>query len=426
MTKKLEWITVQRCVGDLIPQEVNPRKITDKQMNDLKKSLKRYNLAEIPAINLDGRILAGHQRITALQLLGRGEEMIDVRIPNRHLSKEESDGYLIGSNAIGGSWDFNLMKSFNLDFLLDVGMDEITLSKGWDTDKKIKEDNLDIDKEIKKNKNPKTKLGDIIYLGRHIIICGDSTKLETLRNFPNKIKVSMVYSDPIYNLKGGVSYRGGVGGKKDYGADVDDNRTYDEYYKFIEDSLKAVLSIAAKNLHIFYWCDQIYIGLIQDIFRKLGLDNRRVCLWIKNGHNPVPGVAFNKCYEPCVYAIQGKPYLAENQTKFNEVLNTELTTGNEMFDAVDVWLAKRLPGQEMEHATSKPISLAEKAIKRCTKVNDIIFDSFLGSGSTLLCAEELGRVVYGCELEPVFCDLIVKRWELLTGKKATYENQTKN
>ncbi len=105
------------------------------------------------------------------------------------------------------------------------------------------EDFLDIDKEIKKNKNPKTKLGDIIYLGRHIIICGDSTKLETLRNFPNKIKVSMVYSDPIYNLKGGVSYRGGVGGKKDYGADVEDNRTYEEYYTSKESSK-----------HRYYWC----------------------------------------------------------------------------------------------------------------------------------------------------------------------------
>jgi DNA modification methylase len=269
-------------------------------------------------------------------------------------------------------------------------------------------------------------LGDIIYLGKHILVCGDSTKLETLHKFPSRERVVMVYSDPIYNLKGGVSYRGGVGGKKDYGADVNDTRSFGEYMKFIEDSLKAVLSISDKDVHVFYWCDQIYIGLIQEVFRKNGLDNKRVCLWIKNGQNPVPGVAFNKCYEPCVYATLGKPYLAENQTKNNEILNSELTTGNEMFEVVDLWLSKRIAGQKIEHATSKPISLAEKSIKRCTKVGDIIFDSFLGSGSTLLCAEQLGRVVYGCELEPVFCDLIVKRWELLTGKKAIYENQSQN
>lgn len=120
------------------------------------------------------------------------------------------------------------------------------------------------------------------------------------------------------------------------------------------------------------------------MFRKNGLDNKRVCLWIKNSQNPVPGVAFNKCYEPCVYATLGKPYLVENQTKNNEVLNSELTTGNEMFDAVDLWLSKRLSGKDYEHATSKPNSLHEKAIKRCTKIGDIILNSFLGSGSTLL------------------------------------------
>jgi DNA modification methylase len=79
--------------------------------------------------------------------------------------------------------------------------------------------------------------------------------------------------------------------------------------------------------------------------------------------------------------------------------------------------------KEYEHATSKPISLHEKAIKRCTKTNDIILDSFLGSGSTLLAGEQLGRRVYGCELEPRFCDLIIKRYEALTGKKVIYEKE---
>ena len=103
-------------------------------------------------------------------------------------------------------------------------------------------------------------------------------------------------------------------------------------------------------------------------------------------------------------------------------MNQELGTGNEMMEQIenytDIWTAKRLAGNLYQHGTSKPITLHEKAIKRCTKVGDIILDSFLGSGSTLLCAEQLGRTVYGCELEPVFCDLIIKRWEEMTGKKA--------
>ena len=86
----LTWITISKKVNDLIPQDINPRKISDKQMNDLKNSLQKFNLAEIPAIDLNGKILAGHQRIQALKLLNRGEEVIDVRVPNRLLTEEES------------------------------------------------------------------------------------------------------------------------------------------------------------------------------------------------------------------------------------------------------------------------------------------------------------------------------------------------
>lgn len=416
----LSWSTITKKINDLVPQPTNPRTISPKQMSDLKKSLQKFNLAEIPAINLDGTILAGHQRIKALQLLGRGEELIDVRIPNRQLTEQEAKEYLIGSNSLGGDWDFELLKSFDLNMLLDVGFDSIKLSEAWDIGKQVREDDIDIEKEIKNNKNPRTKLGDVIRLGNHVLVCGDSTKLETLEKFPVGEKVSMIYSDPVYNIS--INYSGGIGGKQNYGGNVNDTRSYSDYVKFIEDSLKAGLSICNENTHVFYWCDQIYIGLVQDVFRNNGLDNKRVCLWIKNSQNPVPSVAFNKCYEPCVYATLGKPYLAENQTKSNEILNSEFNTGNEFFEAVDLWLSKRIAGQKMEHATSKPISLHEKAIKRCTKGGDVILDSFLGSGSTLLCAEQLGRIVYGCELEPVFCDLIVKRYELLTGKKAIYEN----
>ena len=422
---KLNWTTVQRKVNDLVPQEVNPRKITDKQMKDLTKSLKKYNLVEIPAVDLDGKILAGHQRIKALQLLGRGEEIIDVRIPNRKLTEDESKQYLISSNALGGDWDLDLLKSFDLDLLLNSGFDSLELAKFWDGEKEVKEDKFDVEKELKKITHPVTKLGDVIRLGNHKIICGDSTKQETLTKLFGNEKASMIYSDPVYNIS--VNYSGGIGGKADYGGNVNDTRTFDEYKTFISDSLKSALAVAYDNTHCFYYCDQIFIGLIQEVYRSLGLENKRVCLWLKNSQNPVPKVFCNKAYEPAVYAVKGRPYLAESVTDLNEVLNKEFTTGNDLISQVDdfleIWTAKRLASKNYEHATSKPISLHAKAIKRCTKPNDIILDSFLGSGSTLLAGEQLGRRVYGSELEPRFCDLIVKRYESLTGKKAVYEKE---
>jgi len=425
MTKKLVWHTENRKVNDLIPHVKNPRIISDKQMADLKKSLKKYNLVEIPAVDINGNILAGHQRIKALQLLNRGEEVIDVRVPNRQLTEKEAKQYLIASNSLGGDWDFESLKSFDLDILMEAGFDQIQLAKFWDEEKEVVDDSFDIEKEIKKIKIPKTKLGDIIHLGHHKIICEDSTKPETIKKLFGEEKASMIYSDPVYNLD--VNYSGGIGGNKDYGGNVNDSRSFEEYKTFIKDSLRAALSVTIPDVHVFYWCDQIYIGLIQDVYRDMGINNKRVCLWLKNNQNPVPTVAFNKVYEPVVYGVQGRPYLAESITNLNEVMNKEFGTGNDLLiqvdNFVDVWTAKRLSAKDYEHATSKPPQLHEKAIKRCTRPGDIILDSFLGSGSTILAGEQLGRRVYGCDLEPRFCDLIVKRYEAFTGKKATYEKE---
>lgn len=145
-------------------------------------------------------------------------------------------------------------------------------------------------------------------------------------------------------------------------------------------------------------------------------------MWIKNGHNPTPGVAFNKCYEPCIYGTRGRPYLAKGIDSLNEVFNKELTTGNRLIDDIldllNIWLVKRMAGQDYQHATAKPPTLHEKAIRRCTRPGDLILDSFGGAGSTLVAADQLKRRSVLVELEPVFCDLIIKRYENLTHTKA--------
>jgi len=326
---------------------------------------------------------------------------------------------LIASNKISGDWDTNLLKSFDLGVLEFAGFDQIELGALWDKDKEVVEEDFNEQKELMKIKKPKTKLGDVIFLGQNKILCGDSTNKENLRRLFGSERASMVYSDPIYNIS--INYDGGIGGRANYGGNVNDTRSFDEYKEFLKNSIEAGLAVCHKDTHIFYYCDQIYIGVVQDLYRSLGIENKRVCLWLKNNQNPVPGVAFNKAYEPVVYGIRNKPYLADINN-LNEVLNKELTTGNNLLDEInDIWMAKRLSADKYEHATSKPPQLHEKAIKRCTKPNDIILDSFLGSGSTLIAGETLGRRVYGCELEPVFCDLIVRRWEKLMGQKAIYE-----
>jgi DNA modification methylase len=415
--EKLEWHTQKRKVDDLLPYGENPRKMSDKQLEDLKKSLAKFNLVEIPAIDLDSRIIAGHQRIRALQLLGRGSELIEVRIPNRKLTEKEYEQYLLTSNAVTGSWDYELLKGFDLDLLVDIGFDQVELAHFWDRELEVKEEKFEVEKELRKIKDVQTKRGDLIILGNHKLICGDSTDQTVVERLFGTERASMLYSDPVYNIN--IDYGAGIGGKQNYGGNVNDRRTDAEYRELIRKSLEAALSVTHKDAHVFYWSDQAYIWLMQTLYRELGIVNKRVCLWIKNGHNPTPGVAFNKCYEPCTYGVRGKPYIAADFRNLTEVMNQDISSGNAMLEKIgDIWMAKRLSGKDYEHATSKPPELHEKAILRCTKPGDIILDSFSGSGSTLIAAEQLKRRVYAVELEPVFCDLTIRRFEKLTGLKA--------
>jgi DNA modification methylase len=413
--KKLFWETVERKVNDLLPREDNPRSITSKQLEDLKRNIERFNLVEIPAADRDGKLLAGHQRVKALQMLGRGEEFIPVRMPSRKLTDEEARRYLVASNALGGSWDFEKLRSFDADLLLDIGVDDEVIAAAWDNALDVADDGFDTRKELAKIKKPRCKVGEVYEIGPHRLIVGDSTDPTVLKKLFGTERASMIYSDPVYNLS--IDYSRGVGGKAAYGGKVNDTRTPAEYRAFLKASVEAALSVAHRDAHVFYWNDEAQIGLVQSVFEELGLKNRRVCLWIKNGQNPTPGVAFNKAYEPCIYATRGRPHLSKNVLDLNEVMNKEMGSGNrlieDIMDTFNVWLAKRLAGQEYEHATAKPPSLHQKAIKRCTKMGDIILDSFSGSGSTLVAAHQLKRRAYVAELEPQFAELTMRRAEKL-------------
>jgi len=155
MRKKLTWKTTKRKVNDLIPYSKNPRRLTDKQKADLQKSLEKFNLVEIPAINTDNKIIAGHQRIKILQLLGRGDEIIDVRIPDRKLNEKEYKEYLIRSNKNTGEFDFELLADFNKDLLKDIGFDDITISIIFQIEDVLKEKEIDINKISEGCKCPK-------------------------------------------------------------------------------------------------------------------------------------------------------------------------------------------------------------------------------------------------------------------------------
>lgn len=414
---KIEYVSV----GELRPAEYNPRKWDEIAAKQLSESIKKFGLIDpIIANNASNRkniVIGGHFRLQIAKSLGITQvPVVYVNIPN--IQKEKELNLRLNRNT--GEWDFELLKSFEVELLLDVGFDDSDLSHIWDENLGIENDDFDVKKEIEKIKEPKTKLGDIYQLGSHRLICGDATNPEVIKHLIKDEKVSMLYCDPPYNIS--LDYSNGIGTKGKYGGQTDDKKSKEEYKAFLKKTLENGLGVTSTDAHIFYWCDENYIGLIQEIYQELGIINKRVCLWIKNNQNATPQTAFNKVYEPCVYGIRGNPYLSESVKNLNEVLNKEVGTGNRLTDDIldlfNIWLAKRLPAQEYEHPTEKPPTLHEKALRRCTKAGDIVLDVFGGSGSTLIACEQLKRQAYISEIEPIFCDLIIKRFEKLTGKEA--------
>jgi len=415
-----EKIKIEHVPINLLKESAyNPRILTDKQERDLTKSIKKFQLIDpIIANKHKGReyiVISGHQRLKVARKLGY--KMVPVVFVDLTLRKEQCLNLTM--NRVSGEWDWEMLKEFDIETLLDTGFDDSDLSSIWNENLEIEDDDYNIEKEIEKIKKTDIKSNDIFQLGRHFLICGDSTDANVVKKLMNKNKVNMIYCDPPFNI--GLDYNKGLGKKANYGGNVKDNKKDNDYKEFLSKTIANALEISEENVHVFYYCDQSYIGLLQEIYKELEINNKRVCMWIKNGINPTPQIAFNKCYEPCVYGIRGKPYLSEIKN-LNEILNKNVETGNrtidDILDLLDIWLVKRLSGQEYEHPTQKPPTLHEKSLRRCTKVNDIVLDLFGGSGSTLIACEQLKRKCFMVEQDPIFCQLIINRFESYANTKA--------
>ena len=410
--QSLEWHNEKRVAKSLVPCEQNPNVNTDVQFSNLKKSIKRTGYVETIVIDVDGTIVAGEHRWCALMEMGKADEEIDVRVPNRKLTRQEFDQYLIASNALRGSFDFSKLKSFDVGMLLDVGMDEQSLADMWDNALSVEDDEFDLDRAVAAAKKTKIKLGDYFAVGPHRILCANSEDPAAAKRLVGDARIDLVNVDFPYNI--GLNYNGGLGGKKNYGGHVDDNKSDPVYRTFVKNILLNAIAVSKDNANYFAWTNESYLGIMQDVFKECGIDFRRLCVWLKQNANPVPSVAFNKVAEWCSYGTRGKnPYLSDRVKNLNEVMNREVENGNRLIDDVldlfNVWLAKRLPTQEYQHPTMKPPSLYEKSLRRCSKPGDDVLDLCSGSGSLGVACESLKRRAFLCDKEPIFVQVTIDR-----------------
>lgn len=393
MTNRIKWHTEKREVRQLVPYKHNPRKLTEEQREQLTKSIEKFDLAEIPAINTDGTIIAGHQRVSILNALGRGSEEIDVRVPNRPLTEDELKEYNLRSNKNSGEWDFDvLLAEFDIDMLKDVGFSAEELP---DLSEKPEMDGED---DVPETRKTDIKLGDIFHLGEHRIVCGDSTDPNVYSKIFGDSRANLLLTDPPYN----VDYEGGTKEKLKIKNDKMGDSDFREFLrKFCEASFQVMNDGA--SFYIFHADLEGYNfrGAVQDVGEKI----RQCLIWVKNSL-VIGRQDYQWRHEPCLYGWKGgDSHLWKSDRKQTTVLE---------FDR---------PSRSTEHPTMKPVALFEYLMSNSSNIGDIVLDPFLGSGTTLIAAEKLKRKCYGIEIDPVYCQAIIDRWEKLTGNKAKKINK---
>jgi len=383
----MNWHNEKRKINDLIPYSANPRQMTEKQVEDLKKSLEKFDLVEIPAINTDNTILAGHQRLKIMQLLGRGEEDIDVRVPDRLLTHQEVKEYNIRSNKNTGQWDFEILaNNFEIPDLLEWGFDDKELK----IDSNVKEDDPPPADDINP---PVAKVGDVYQLGNHRLMCGDSTKIEDIEKLMDGKKADMVFTDPPYALFGNST---GVAG-------VADDKMIRPFFGAIFRNMRNLVKMFG---HLYVCCDWHSAFVLQDMFRETGLRERNLCIWDK-GSGGV-GAYYQNCYE-MIWLLSNSPQAKTTGTK---IKGERLINGRP-----NIWRFNRA-NSNREHNAQKPVEMCAQSIECSSDIEQIVVDLFGGSGSTLIACEQFNRRCYMMELDPKYVDVIIKRWEKYTGERA--------
>lgn len=380
---KPEYKTVS--VEKLIPYARNSRTHSEAQVSKIAASIKEFGF--LNPIITDGKngIVAGHGRVMAAQKLGLKELPV---IEASHLTEAQKRAYVIADNrlALDAGWDNDMLKVelqelSDLDFDLSLtGFDEKELDGFLEPEPSA--GLTDEDAVPEAPEQPVTVEGDVWLLGRHRLMCGDSTSIDAVGKLMNGVKVDMVFTDPPYN----VAFNG-RSGKHD--VIKNDNLSDADFADFIDGTIATIKAVDPKAYYI--WCNWDFYGILQG-----KLDYKSCIVWAKNVFGM--GVGYRHQHEFCLF-----------NGKIDEVIKNES----------DLWSIKKDHGYV--HPTQKPVELSVRAFGNHVKLLNVL-DLFGGSGSTLIGAEQTGRNCFVMELDPKYCDVIIKRWQDFTGQQAVLES----
>jgi DNA modification methylase len=406
MMELLKWTTEKRKVKDLIPLDYNPRIRNEAKQKKLQGSLNKFNLVEIPVINCDNHIIAGQRRWEALFETGRQDEEIDVRVPNRILAEDEVKEYNLIANTHAGEWDLPKLEAHfsNIykDIIPDLPSISITnlpaASSLSAKANEIAEDDFD---ELPRRKTI-TKTGDLYELNSHKLYCADSTDINSLSALMGDSMADMIFTDPPYNVKtNDIGNKGKV--KHDDFVMAAGEMTRSRFTRFLEDIFVNLIKYS-KSGSIHYIC--MDWKHVKEIATAGEIYSRQMNLIVWKKDNGGMGTFYRSQHELIFVFKNGKNKHINNfglgetgryRTNVWEYTGMN-SVGNKERDALK------------DHPTPKPIKLVADAILDCSNPYDIILDVFLGSGTTLIAAEQTNRTCFGIEMEPNYVDLSILRY----------------
>lgn len=398
--EKITWNTEKRKVSELKGYSKNPRQISKEQFQQLLTSIEKFDYVELIAINVDNTIIAGHMRVKALKKLKRNNEIIEVRVPSRNLTQEEFDEYLIRSNLNVGSWQWDeIANNFEPLDLLQWGFTEEQL---LGVSKEVEELTSEIGEEDEvqagKEEDAITKLGDVYELGDHRLICGDSTLPDVVEKVMAGNEPIIMVTDPPYGVNYDASWREAAGnGCRSKGkVQNDDKVDWRIAYCLFKGSVAYVWHAGKHSAEVAKNLEDCEFEITSQI------------IWAKQ-HFALSRGDYHWKHEPCWYAVRkGHNHNWKGdrkQTTIWEIANLNCFGKSKDED------------ERTSHSTQKPLECMAKPIENHTEKGDWVYDPFLGSGTTLIAAERLGRKCIGIELSPAYCDVIVKRYINFIGKQ---------
>ena len=369
----------------LIPYVNNARTHSAEQIMKLRSSLREFGFINPVIIDRDCNVIAGHGRIAAAKAEGIDEVPC---VFADHLTEAQKKAYILADNrmALDAGWDEEMLKveieslqAEDIDLAL-TGFDEKELASLFDTDTDAQEDDFDVDAELEKP--CVTQSGDIWTLGKHTLVCGDSTKEDTYAALMDGRKANLVITDQPYN----VNYEGTAGKIKN------DNMAADKFYQFLFDAFSNMANVMADDASIYVFHADTEGLNFRKAFADAGFYLSGCCIWKKQslvlGRSP-----YQWQHEPVLYGWKKKD-------------KHQWYTGRK---ESTIWEFDK-PKRNGDHPTMKPVPLLAYPIRNSSMANSVVLDPFGGSGSTLIACEQTDRICLTIELDEKFCDVIVKRY----------------